>query len=141
MPLTVPQKKYIVDRINEIADEKEVIVRESFSHPDELKYKIECIKKLDVPPISMKTLIRNLRDTSLWTPSWGNIPISQVLGNKVCKEVDDSYTKLAEEVSNRRDALIRQIGVKTTALKDVVMLGAEELAHSMIDDFASWHPE
>ena len=141
MPLTVPQKKYIVDRINELADEKERIVRESFQHPDSQEYKIKCIKKLPVKD-TMQQIIKNLRDsTSFYAPSWGTVPISSILGEKVVRKIDDSYTQLCEEISERRDELIKQVMTKTTAIKDIIMLGPEEQAHKMIDDFKSWHPE
>ena len=143
MSMTVPQKKYFCNRIDEISIKKETEIRNKVK---KLKNEKEiCLEGLDEGKVKlinqsqMEKLIRNNLKSS--GPQYShsympNINIEDFFIGWESHLRKSSYINAA--LCNETDEKVQKIRDEATNIKDIAMFGSSAEAHMMLGEFIKW---
>jgi len=142
MGMTVPQKKYFCNRIDEITEQKVNDLKNvsaqsnkalaqmglangEIQYPDDIK---KVAKAID--------LILGGKDNGWAGTSLGNIEIEPMLKgySEFKAKMKDEITAENNDICNKRNAIYDE----ATRIKDVAMFGSEQAAHALLEEFVKW---
>mgnify|MGYP003131764925 FL=1 len=141
--MTVPQKKYFCNRIDEITAQKVNELKDVSSAGNkeiakmglangEIRYPQEIAKIWEAID-----LVLNSGPESAWSgSSLGSIDIEPMLKGYV-----EFKKKLADDMQKENNSILTQrnkLYEEATRIKDVAMFGSEEAAHAMLKEFVEW---
>ena len=139
MSLTIPQKKYLVKRIDEVANQKASQLKD----PESIKNREICQEGIKEGKVSLRTRkdIEKIVEATLSNPSYGgwdntnigSVNLSDLLigWEDYLKDRQLSETKVNQIIVERRNAIYKE----ATKIKDQAMFGTEQEAYAMLDKF------
>tara|TARA_R110002110_G_scaffold50475_1_gene149327 strand:- start:21820 stop:22257 length:438 start_codon:yes stop_codon:yes gene_type:complete len=143
MGMTVPQKKYFCNRIDEISIRKENDIWSKVKEPK--NEKAICLEGLDEGKIKlinqsqMEKLIRNNLKSSGPQYSHSYMPNINIESFFIGWE---SYLRKSSYINstlrNEADEKVQKIREEATKIKDIAMFGNSAEAHIMLKEFVKW---
>jgi|TARA_R110000824_G_scaffold21134_2_gene79030 hypothetical protein len=143
MGMTVPQKKYFCNRIDEISIRKENDIWNKVKEPK--NEKAICLEGLDEGKIKlinqsqMEKLIRNNLKSSGPQYSHSYMPNINIESFFIGWE---SYLRKSSYINstlrNEADEKVQKIREEATKIKDIAMFGNSAEAHIMLKEFVKW---
>ena len=142
MSMTVPQKKYFCNRIDEITGTKTILLQSSV--PKEASPKDIILKGMAEGQITLitndelkKLIHQTVKEKNMYSNSY--MPSLEI--EKLVKGYESYYrrTKHTEDVKN--DFIAKQIEtlcLEATKIKDIAMFGSSAEAHLMLKEFIEW---
>ena len=139
MSLTIPQKKYLVKRIDEVANQK----ANELKDPEGLKNKQVCQEGIKEGKVDLRTrkdiekLVSHCLSESGYggwdSTSLGSIQLKDLLigWEDYLKERQLSEAEVNRIIVERRNAIFEE----ATKIKDQAMFGTEQEAYAMLDKF------
>lgn len=140
MSLTIPQKKYLVTRIDEVANQK----AEELKNPEAVKNREVCQEGIKAGKVELRTRkdIEKVVEMTLmgetgyggWdSTNIGSINVSDLLigWEDYLKEHKMNQSEVNNIIIERRNAIFKE----ATKIKDQAMFGTEQEAYAMLDKF------
>jgi len=140
MSLTIPQKKYLVTRIDEVAQEK----AEELKNPEAVKNREICQEGVKAGKVKLRPrkdieeIIEMVLMGEAGYGGWdktniGSINVSDLFigWEDYLKEHKLSSAKVNSVIIERRNAIYKE----ATKIKDQAMFGTEQEAYAMLDKF------
>jgi len=140
--MTVPQKKYFCNRIDEITLEKISKLEKVNDLYDKKMAQDGLIEgKITYPTEDMIcTAIDRILDGDYGTygyqGSLGNLNLTELL--RGFEDYKNIRTGIRAEENNQLYKQERKLKQEATRIKDVAMFGTEEAAHAMLKEFVEW---
>ena len=144
--MTVPQKKYFCNRIDEITTQKiselkeePALTNKAIAQMGLATGRIEYPEELTKIHKAIDLIIGNGKDVGWTNRDLGSIDIEPMLKgySEYKAELEDEITEENNKIVNQRNKLSEE----ATRIKDVAMFGSEEAAHAMLKDFVEWQVE
>ena len=139
MSLTIPQKKYLIKRIDEVANQKASQLKD----PETVKNREICQEGIKQGKVTLRTRkdIEKIVEATLSNPSYGgwdntnigSVNLSDLLigWEDYLKDRQLSEAKVNQIIVERRNAIYKE----ATKIKDQAMFGTEQEAYAMLDKF------
>lgn len=140
MSLTIPQKKYLVTRIDEVANQK----AEELKNPEAVKNREVCQEGIKAGKVELRTRkdIEKIIEMTLmgetgyggWdSTNIGSINVSDLLigWEDYLNDHKLSNAKVNSIIIEKRNAIYKE----ATKIKDQAMFGTEQEAYAMLDKF------
>ena len=139
MSLTIPQKKYLIKRIDEVANQKASQLKD----PETVKNREICQGGIKQGKVTLRTRkdIEKIVEATLSNPSYGgwdntnmgSVNLSDLLigWEDYLKDRQLSEAKVNQIIVERRNAIYKE----ATKIKDQAMFGTEQEAYAMLDKF------
>ena len=139
MSLTIPQKKYLIKRIDEVANQKASQLKD----PETIKNREICQEGIKQGKVTLRTRkdIEKIVEATLSNPSYGgwdntnigSVNLSDLLigWEDYLKDRQLSEAKVNQIIVERRNAIYKE----ATKIKDQAMFGTEQEAYAMLDKF------
>jgi len=141
--MTVPQKKYFCQRIDEITGQKISELKEVPAHTNKgiaqmglANGRIEYPEELTKIHKAIDLILGDGKEIGWTNRDLGSIVIEPMLKGYIeyKAELEDEITEQNNKISNQRNKLHEE----ATRIKDVAMFGSEEAAQAMLKDFVEW---
>ena len=139
MSLTITQKKYLIKRIDEVANQKASQLKD----PESIKNREICQEGIKEGKVTLRTRkdIEKIVESTLSNPSYGgwdntnigSVNLSDLLigWEDYLKDRQLSEAKVNQIIVERRNAIYKE----ATKIKDQAMFGTEQEAYAMLDKF------
>ena len=140
--MTVPQKKYFCNRIDEIVAEKINELKDiSSGHSKDIAMMGLAQGKIQYPTIDIvKTAINRELDNGK-NHGWGGGSLCSIEIEKLLIGFEEFRKSIDSQVTDENTFIRKQrnkINAEATRIKDVAMFGSEEAAHAMLKEFVEW---
>ena len=135
MGMTLPQKKYFCNRIDEECSRK--IQRETLERPDKESYWRECLDsgKVKLYNFSQINQIMKNKWTCAVSESWSYGSSNSIDWKNLTtgsKSAIEKYDEMVDEIEEKNRKNSKKIQDEATKIKDQAMFGNEQEAHEML---------